>query len=175
MKILSKKTLYSSKYFRVIEKSFERNGKTFTKDIIERNPIVAVIPYTTNNDIYMESQFRDALGGLSLEIVAGHIEKGDEPLETAKKELKEESGLVATTWHKIAYWDISVNMQAKVHVYAATGLSQEDTALENDEEIEMVKMPLDKVIEKIENGEMTAGYHIAALFLFKKLREEGKL
>jgi hypothetical protein len=47
--------------------------------------------------------------------------------------------------------------------------------LEDDEEIEMVKMPFEDIIKKIENGEMTATSHIAALFLFKKLREEGKL
>lgn len=175
MKIISTKHIYTSRYFKVLQKIIERNGKTFTKDFIERNDTAVIIPYTNTNEIYMESQFRDALGKLSLEVVAGQVEEGEDPFEAAKKELREEAGLTAKTWHKLAVWDLSVNMKGKTHIFAATDLLQGENNLEIDEEIEMIKIPLDIVMKKIRNGEMTAMSHIAALFLFKQLREEGRL
>jgi ADP-ribose pyrophosphatase len=175
MKIISKEEVYKAKYFRVSKITLERNGKTFTKEFIERNSTVVIIPYTSENEIYIESQFRDALNRVTLEAVAGQIEEGDDPLYTAKKELLEETGLTARTWHKLAEWDLSVNMKSKVHVFAAADLTQGEAKPDEDEEIEMIKMPLDEVIAKIENGELTGTSHIAALFLFKKMREEGKL
>ena len=174
MKVLSSKTVFTSRKFSVIQNTIERNGKTFTKDFIQRNPVVLVIPYE-GNTIYMESQFRDALGGLSLEIVSGNMEKGFSTLENAKRELKEETGLTAETWHHLADWELSVSMDAKIHVFAATDLKKGKAHLDYDEEITLVKMSLDEVFEKIRNGEMKAASHIASLFLFKQLQEEGKL
>ena len=175
MKVLSSKTVYKSKYFKIEQRVIERNGKTYTKDFLVRNEVVLIIPYTATNELYMESQFRDALQGLSFEVVAGTIEAGDDPLETAKRELSEEAGLTAKTWNKIAFWDLSANMEAKIHVYAATDLEEGKQHLDDDEEIKILKLPLEKVLEKIYNGEMTTASQIATLFLFKKLREEGKL
>lgn len=174
-KIISTKNVYTARYFNVFRRTLERNGRTFTKEFIERHDTAVIIAYTKDNEIYMESQYRDALERMSLEVVAGQVEKGEDPFETAKKELKEETGLTAKTWHKLATWDLSVNMKGKTHIFAATDLTQGETNLEDDEEIEMIKMSLDDIINKIEKGELTAATHIAALFLFKKMREEGKL
>lgn len=175
MKKIASKELLKSKYFKVTQETIERNGRTSTKEFVERTPTVVIIPYTSNNEIYMESQFRDAFGRYNLEVVAGHIEEGDEPLETAKKELVEEAGLQAKTWHKLAVWEASVNMRAKMHIFAATDLTEGDAQPEEDEDITIQKMHLDDVIAKIENGELVTANHIAALLLFKKLREENKI
>jgi len=173
MKLLSTKTVFSSKYFKVNQNVIERNGKKFTKDFVERNPVVLIIPYTAD-EVYLESQFRDALGKMNLEIVAGTIEVGGDPLETAKRELKEEAGLIAKTWKKIAEWQLSPNMQAKIHVFAATDLETGEQQLDFDEEITIIKMPLQKALKNIETGEMITASHIAALLLFERLVKERK-
>lgn len=175
MKVHAKETVFSARYFKVIKKTIERNGHTFTKEIVERNPIVMIIPYTKDNVIYMERQFRDAMEDWMLECVAGTIEGSDDPLETAKRELQEEAGLTAKTWHKLGVLDLSANMYAKIHLFAATDLTEGASNLEKDEQIEIMKMPLDTVVAKIYNGEMTIGTHVGAILLFKHLREEGKL
>lgn len=174
MSVLSKKTVYTSKYFKIIQKVIERNGNTFTKDIIERNASVLIIAYT-RDEIYLESQYRDALEKVNLEIVQGTVETGDDPLETAKRELLEEAGLVAKTWKKIAEWDLTAILDIKHYVYAATDLETKEQQLEVDEKIEIMKMPFENVLKKIETGEMTIASHIAALLLFDRLRKEGKL
>jgi ADP-ribose pyrophosphatase len=175
MKITSKKELVTSKYFKVTQEIIEHEGRTFNREFVERTPAVLVIPYTKDNTIYMESQFRVAFGRYNLEVVAGHIEEGDTPLETAKKELLEEAGLSAKTWHKLAEWELGVNMRAKMHLFAATDLIEGKTDLEEDEDITMVTMHLDDVLAKIETAEFSTASHIAALLFFKKLREEGKI
>ena len=174
MKVIATETVFTSKNFQIKRNTIERNGKTFTKDFIDRNSVVLVIPYQ-GNEIYMESQFRDALGTTSLEIVSGNMEASLDPFVNAKRELKEETGLVAQTWTQIGEWDLSVSMKAKLYVFAATDLQEGESHLEFDEEIEVIKMPLEKVIENIDNGQITGASHIAALLVFKKMKEEGKL
>lgn len=174
MKILSTNTVFSSKYFTIERNILERNGKTFTKDFIHRTPTVFIIPYT-NDEIYLESQYRDAFKKNLIEIVAGKIELNDSPLEAAKRELQEEAGLTANKWVKIADWDLSANMQSKIYVYVATDLSEHKQNLDEDEQIEIIKMPINKIIDKIANGEITIASNIAALLLFDKLKNGGKL
>lgn len=174
MKILSTNTVFSSRYFTVNRNVIERNGKTFTKDFIQRTPTVFIIPYT-NDDMYLELQYRDAYKKELIEIVAGKIEPNDTPLEAAKRELREEAGLSANKWKKIADWDLSANMQSKIYVYAVTDLTEHKQRLDEDEQIEIIKMPITKVIAKVENGEITIASNIAALLLFDRLKREGSL
>lgn len=175
MKITSKKELLKSRYFRVTQEIIEHDGRTLTREFVERTPIVLIIPFTQNNEIYMESQFRVAFGRRNLEVVAGHIEEGDTPIETAKKELLEEAGFTAKTWHHLAEWEASVNMRAKMYLFAATDLTKGEANPEEDEDITIVKMQLNEILAKIEEGEFVTANHIAAILLFKKMREEGKL
>src|SRR5579872_1996464 len=138
MSILSTKTVYTSKYFKVIQKVIKRNGNKFTKDFIERNDNVFIIPYT-NDEIYLESQFRDAYGEKLLEVVGGMIEENGNPLETAKRELLEEAGLTAKKWAKIAEWELTANIRAKMHIFAATDLEEKKQQLESDEDVQILK------------------------------------
>jgi len=169
------KTVFTSKYFRIIQKVIEREGKTFTKDIIQRNPVVMIIAYTPENDVYIESQYRDALGEEILETIAGTIEEGDDPLDTAKRELKEEAGLTAKTWKKIAEWQLNGNMDAPIHLFAATDIEEGEQELDYEEDIKIMKIPLTHVLKKIDDGEIVLAGHIAAFMLFDQMRKEGKL
>lgn len=175
MKVVSTKTVFTSKYFKINQSIIERTGKTFTKDFIEKNPCVMVIPYTEKNEIYVTSQFRDSLNQVTLELVAGNIEKNDDPLESAKRELKEEAGLIARTWKKLYEWELVGSMKAKFYVFAATDLEEGEQQLDFDEEITIMKLPLEKILQKIENAEINIASHIAGLLLFDRLRKEGKL
>jgi 8-oxo-dGTP pyrophosphatase MutT (NUDIX family) len=175
MGIISNKTVYKAKYFSITQKEIERDGKRFTKDFIERVPAILVIPYTDNNEIYLEYQYRDALNKSIFELVAGNMEEDADPLEAAKRELKEETGLRAEKWEKLATWDLSVNMIGKIHVFAATDLQEGESELNDDEVIETKKLPFEEVLQKVMSGEIPAASHIAALLLFEKLRNQKAL
>ena len=74
-----------------------------------------------------------------------------------------------------AEWDLSAIITMKMHVFAATDLEEKEQKLEFDEEIEIIKLPLEKILQKIDDGEITIASNIAALLLFQRLRKEGKL
>ncbi len=175
-KYLSKKTIFQSKYFQVNKLEIERNGKTFSKDIIERNAAAFILPMTEDNEIYLVSQYRDAHRKVLLEIVAGTIDAGETiPLEAAKRELAEEAGLTATEWKQLAVFENSANMKSTVYVFLAKGLSQSAQNQDDDEDITVVKLPFSEVLEKIENGEISISSNIAAFLLFDKLQKAGKV
>ncbi len=175
MKVQSSETTYKAKYFQIKKKTFERNGKTFTKDFIERNPVVMIIPYTTDGQIYLESQYRDAHARTGIEVIAGNMEAPFDPLENAKRELKEEAGLTAAKWKLIAQWEISPNMKAPLYIYAATDLTEGEQELDIDEEIDIVKMPIEEAIKRVMDGTMDIAVEITPLLFFEKLWKEGKL
>jgi ADP-ribose pyrophosphatase len=172
---LSSKTVYQAKYFRIVQKQIERNGKTFTKDFIERSSVVSILPITDQGEIYLEKQYRDAFGKEILEIVAGTMENDDNPLESAKRELQEETGLTAANWKQIASWELSVNMLAKQYIFVATGITEGPSHLDEDEQIDVIKMPFEEAVEKAVSGEIIATTHIAAILLYDKLKKDGKI
>ena len=175
MSTISKKVVYQAKYFAIEQKVIERNGKTFTKDFINRNPAVFILPIAENGDVHLIRQYRDSFETYTLEVIAGMMEKSEDPLETAKRELQEETGLHAKKWTKIATWELSVNMNSPVHVYTASDLIEGQTHLDDDEVIERIVMPLDEAIEKIISGEIVASSHAAVLLLYDKMKKEKKI
>lgn len=174
-KILSSKNVFQSKFFRVIRAEIERNGKRFTKDLLERNDTVIILPITNSGEIYMIMQYRDSYGKSFIELPAGNMEHNDSPLESAKRELNEETGLTANNWQHISTFITSANIKGLVHVFAASDLEKGQQALEEDEEIKILKVPINEAIRKIETGEIQATAFVSALLLFDKLRKEGKI
>jgi ADP-ribose pyrophosphatase len=174
-KILSSKNVFQSKFFRVIRAEIERNGKRFTKDLLERNDTVVILPITNSGEIYMIMQYRDSYGKSFIELPAGNMEHNDSPLESAKRELNEETGLTANNWQHIATFITSANIKGLVHVFTASDLEKGQQALEEDEEIKILKVPINEAIRKIETGEIQATAFVSALLLFDKLRKEGKI
>jgi ADP-ribose pyrophosphatase len=174
-KLLSTKKIFQAKYFNISEIVVEKEGKEFTKDLITWDPVVFVIPFTDDGQVYLEMQWRDALERIDYEVVAGHVDASEDLLVAAKRELQEETGLRADKWEQIATMDVNVNMKAKAHIFVASDLTLGESAMEEDESIALIKMPLAEAVKKIESGEMTGGVHVASLLLFDKMRREGKI
>ncbi|MGI8419947.1 MAG: NUDIX domain-containing protein [Candidatus Levyibacteriota bacterium] len=175
MKVISKQEVYKAKYFRITKVELEKNGKKFTKEFIERNSTVFILPIAADGTLHMISQHRDAFNKTLLEVVAGTMEEGADPLETAKRELSEETGLTAKNWKQIAQWELSVNMNSPMYVFVATDLKEGEAHLDEDEEITNVTLSLDEAIKKVVSGEIIASSHVACLLLYRMLREEGML
>lgn len=173
-KTLSEEIVYQAKYFRIKRKAIARNGKTFTKEFIERNSVVTILPITDQGEIYLEKQFRDAFGKHLIEVVAGNMENEGDPLETAKRELKEETGLTAKDWKLLATWELSVNMNSKHYVFVARGLTEGQPELDDDEDIELIKIPFEEALQKVLNGEIFASVHVAAILLYDTLNYKGQ-
>ena len=174
-KILSQKTVFKSKFFRVDQITIERNGKTFTKDLIIRSQFVKILPLTAENEIYLIYQYRDALQKVVLEVVGGTIEKEMEPLETAKRELEEEAGLLAHMWKKIATVQLSANLVSIDHFFLAKDLEITKPHPDDDEDLKVIKMPFQEAVTKVITGEISIASNIAAILMLDKLLKQGKI
>ncbi|CAG9608384.1 NUDIX domain-containing protein [Pseudoneobacillus rhizosphaerae] len=159
MNRLEEKTIKSDHIFsgRVISLQVDEvelpNGKTSKREIIKHPGAVAILPITNDGKIVMVEQFRKALERTLVEIPAGKLEKGENPLECARRELEEETGYVCEKldW-LISFYTSPGFADEIVHLYVATGLSKKEDAaqLDEDEFVNIVELFLAEAIQYVE-------------------------
>jgi 8-oxo-dGTP pyrophosphatase MutT (NUDIX family) len=137
----------------VYERTFRHeDGEEVTREVLDHPGAVGILAYD-DDVIYLVRQPREAVGVPDLlEIPAGKLdEAGEEPLETAKRELAEEVGLAAEHWeHLCSFFTSPGFTNEEVHLYLATGLSESGPAdVEENERIDIVTQPLDALGEAI--------------------------
>ena len=107
------------------------------------------------------------------EIPAGKREKGEDPLETGKRELHEECGIIAENYIDLGkIYPSPGYTNEEIYLYAATGLTKVEQELDEDEFLQVTKMKLSTLIAKIMSGEITDAKTIAAAFKLKELRNK---
>lgn len=131
------------------------NGKKGVREIIRHPGAVCVLPITEEGNVIFVNQFRYAFNKVTLEAPAGKLDKGEEPLEAAKRELREETGLSA---NKIVYlgemYTTPALIDEIIHLYLATDLVSGEQDLDEDEFINVSEMKLSEAVEKVMNGEI---------------------
>ena len=134
------------------------------------NKAVAIIPLDENLNTWLVGQYRYTLNEYSWEIPMGGGPLNTPILESAKKELKEETGLQATKWTEILRIHPSNSVSDEEgFVFLAEGLTQGETEFEDTEVLEIIKLPLKEAIEKVMKGEVTDAISVAALLKVGKL------
>jgi ADP-ribose pyrophosphatase len=130
------------------------------REIVEHGAAVAIVP-VSGGHVTLVRQQRVATGGQVLELPAGMLEEGEAPLESARRELREETGLHGGKWVEAAAFYTSPGFtDEKIHLFIATGLEEGEASPEEAEDLELVRVPLDQVpslIEEIEDGKTLAG------------------
>jgi ADP-ribose pyrophosphatase len=159
MNRLEEKTIKSEKIFsgRIISLQVDEvelpNGKTSKREIIKHPGAVAILPITDDGKIVMVEQYRKALERTLVEIPAGKLEKGEDPEDSARRELEEETGYVCANldW-LISFYTSPGFADEIVHVYIATGLSKKENAaaLDEDEFVNIVELSLTEAKQYIE-------------------------
>ena len=135
-----------------------------TIEVIHHNGGAGAIPLFDNGDVALVRQWRYPLGRYSLEISAGRIEPGQSPQETAARELEEELGLRAGKLEKIAEFNVAPGYcEERIYVYLATELQTSAQNLDEDEEIELVRMQLSEALERVRSGEIDDAKSIVGL------------
>lgn len=162
--------IYNGKILRLTVDTVElENGKTAKREIVHHHGGSGVIPIGADGQVYLVRQFRYAFGRELLEIPAGKLEQGESPLETARRELAEECGLAAERFIDLQPIYPSVGYDTEIiHMYLATGLHETEGRPDEDEFLDLVKMPLDEAISMVENGEILDGKTVAALLKVKR-------
>lgn len=135
------------------------NGKETGRDVIRHIGAVCIIPVTDDNKIYIEHQFRYPINQEIIEIPAGKLDyKDEDPLEAAKRELREETGLSASNWQFLGlYYPAAAYSDEKIHMYMATGLTQGETDFDDDEFLTVEPVSIDTLIQQVLDGKITDG------------------
>jgi len=112
----------------------------------------------------MTLQYRHAVGNYLLEIPAGTMERGESPLNCARRELEEEVGMVASEFIELVQVHIvPAYSDERIHVYLARGLTTSKQNLDQDEIIDVVRYPLNNVIVMIGEGIITDALTIISI------------
>ena len=114
----------------------------------------------------MEKQFRYALNDYLLEIPAGKLDAGEDPLVCAKRELEEETGIVASEWISLGTIATSPGFCNEViHVYVAKGLSKGEIHWDEDEYVEVERYTFDELLQRIKEEKIKDSKSLSALLL----------
>jgi ADP-ribose pyrophosphatase len=146
------------------------DGKTATREYIEHNGAVMIIPVLDSGELVMERQYRYALRQHCLEFPAGKIDPGEEPLATGRRELLEETGYVAREWSYLATIHPTVAYSTeRILVYLARGLEHRGGELDDGEHLEVLTLPLAALLELVRAGEITDVKTVIGVFWLEKL------
>jgi ADP-ribose pyrophosphatase len=131
------------------------NGNKGVREVVRHPGAVCVIPITDDGEVIFVNQFRYALDRVTLEVPAGKLEKGEDPMEAALRELSEETGITAEKIEPLdALYTSPALIDEIIYMYIATGLSQGEQHLDDDEFVNAVKIPLNEAIDMVMSGKI---------------------
>ena len=159
------RTVYDGK---LIDVTLERWGDN-EREIIEHPGSVAIVAVDGDQRVWLVRQLREVARKQLVELPAGARDEGEEPLEAAKRELREECGLTGGDWRELAaFWTTPGFCREYMHLYLAEGVKAGDADPDEDEEVEIVHWHVDELAAKL--GEIEDAKTLAGLLLFLRLR-----
>ena len=163
---LSSEMKFDGKLIKVTYDVAEVNGKEAWREVVHHPGASAVVAIDENNRIIMEKQFRYALNDYLLEIPAGKLDAGEDPLVCAKRELEEETGIIASEWISLGTIATSPGFCNEViHLYVAKGLSKGETHWDEDEYVEVERYTFDELLQRINDETIKDSKTLSALLL----------
>jgi len=145
-----------------------KDGRTSYREIVEHNGGVIILGVTDEGKIPMIRQFRKAAEQIMFELPAGKLEKGEDPMEAAAREFKEETGYTAGDIRHVASFFPTVGYSEEVlHVYFAENLTAGDTDFDENESIDIQEYMPDTLYGLIDSGEINDGKTLIALLLYR--------
>ena len=145
------------------------NGNTSQREYVIHPGAVVVVPILPNGNVVLEKQFRYALHQVFIELPAGKIDAGEDILITGQRELLEETGYSASAWIKLGHQHPCIGYSNEIiHIYLARGLSAGAHQRDDDEHLDIFEAPFEQCLSMIQNGEITDGKTIIALFFAEK-------
>lgn len=164
--------LFAGHIFKVVRKFVTgHSGEQLERHVILHPGAVAVIPVLENGDLVLIRQYRVAVDAYLLELPAGTLEPDEPPIDTARRELLEETGYAASSLVPLTCFFSSPGiMREEMHLFLATHLVAGPTNLEDGEDIEKVIIPLEQAVEKVFAGEIKDAKTIIGLLWYARRR-----
>ena len=153
------------------------DGKTAAREVVEHRGGVCVLPLTENNEILFVRQFRYPYMEELLEIPAGKRDSYDEkPIDCGKRELKEETGAESDNFVFLGeFYPTPGYTNEVIYIFYADNLKYGETNPDDDEFLDLVKIPFDKAVEMALSGEIKDGKTQSAILKTALLKQQKKL
>lgn len=147
------------------------NGQLAKREVARHIGAAAVLPVDDAGDVYLVRQYRAPVERVLMEIPAGKLDfKGEDRLAAAKRELREETGLTAARWTHLNDLLTTVGFCDEcIGIYLAQGLTRGESAPDEDEFLNVVKLPFDEALAMVARNEINDAKTVCALALAKPL------
>lgn len=153
-----------------------RGGESIYGLVRFKNRAIAVVPIDEFGNTWLVGQYRYTLDEYSWEVPMGGGPMNEEPLESAKRELREETGLTAGRWENISRIHTSNSVTDEVgYIFVAQGLTPGETDFDDTEDLAIKKLPLEEAIMMVMKGEITDSLSMAGLLKVKLLLDSKQL
>jgi ADP-ribose pyrophosphatase len=153
--------VYDGKLFDV---TIERWGD-HEREIVEHPGAVAIVAVDTDGMVALVRQLREAARKELLELPAGTLEEGEQPLDSARRELEEETGLTGGAWRELAaFYTTPGFCRERMHLFAAEGVESGPASPEEDEQLELIRWRVQDVAARL--GEIEDAKTLAGLLLY---------
>jgi len=172
---VSSRPIYQNPWIKIVEDQVinPAGGEGIYGKVHFQNQAVAVIPVDENHYTYLVGQHRYVLDQYSWEIPEGGAPHGEDPLDCAKRELQEETGLRAKNWQQLLHLHLSNSVTDEAgYVYLAQGLEQGEQDLEDTEDIQVRHLPLSEALAMCLDGRITDALTITSLMRLALMRPE---
>lgn len=153
------------------------DGNTATREVVEHPGGVCVAALTDQDELLFVRQWRYPYGETTLEIPAGKRDKsGEDPLECGKRELKEETGTTAENYIDLCpLYPSPGYVNEIIWCYLATGLTFGEQDTDDDEFLDVLRIPLEKAVQMVLTGEIKDAKTQIAVLKVKLLKDTGKI
>lgn len=167
-RVISSRELYQGKILSLRVDEIELSeGRTAVREVVEHPGAVVIAAVDEHRQVYLVRQYRHPIGRDLLELPAGMLEVGEEPLTAAVRELREEVGLLAESWTALGSFYSSPGFaNERLHAFLARDLTHVDTDPDDDEDLAIVRKPLRHIYGSLD--ELTDAKTLAALLLLRE-------
>lgn len=165
------RTVYRGRLLHVLEDAVRLpDGKTSAREYIRHPGAVMVVPLTEGGSVVLVRQFRYPLKRHFIEIPAGKMEQGEDPLDTARRELREECGVDAASWEHLATVRPCIGYSdERIELYLARRLSRVAGGPDEGEFLEILEVPLGEALQWVREGTITDAKSIIGLMWTEKV------
>ncbi len=165
-KVIGTEVAFRGRVIEVVIDTISEGDITYPREVVHHPGSAVIVPVFDDGTVAFVRQYRHPAVRYLLEIPAGTLRRGEVPEEGAARELEEEIGVVCRSLEKLSEFFVSPGfLEEKMWVYLATGLTETQQRLEDDELIEIVRLPLAQALSMITSGEIEDAKTIIGLML----------
>ena len=165
-KVLNSRKVFDGRVVKVTVDTVSEGDVTYQREVVHHPGSAVIVPVHDDGTVALVRQYRHPAVRYLLEVPAGTLADGERPEAGAARELEEELGLIAERLEKLSEFFVSPGfLEEKMWVYLATGLSEGKAQPDEDEVLDVVRLPIGDALEMISSGEIQDAKTIIGLIL----------